>query len=720
MNKDVLATLKQKILKGLENVSNSSFRYKNNNFDIYLNTYIILSVKLNLSFINDYTSVLKSIPHQMDKPNVVNITNGLSQLGYVAKCNKGSKNLDKLSYPCLLTKGAVINEEVRVLFRENDTIICYNPFSNSYISYEQLIIERDYYVYTFETFDEERFDLGKGVLKFLGRSWFVALIARFKNVITRLVLISIVLHLFSLVLPLYIIYTYNRVIVSHDKSNLIIVTVSVIFLLLCEQVLRYFRAGVLSWLGSRVDYIVTNEVLNKLNRLPLPIIEKLSLPSQIARIRSFSSVRDFFTGPIFSTLLELPAILLMILFISYLHYTFTIIFAAVFILMAICLLIFHKTLAGKIKKTTMLNTEKYYLTSIYLDKLSTLHYQGLEGYYIKKLNYLSEQTAYYDLHTEFLSSFVDNYGKVITNIGVLITLCTGIYLVWYNEISVDILLATVFLSWRIFTPIQVASSSMIRSEKLYRTLKQIDNFLALPDEYDDAGSSSKSINIKSSIRLTNIGVFYTSNKNFILRNFSLDIKLGQAIAITGESGTGKSTILKLIAGFIKPNIGKILIDQHDISQLNIQSIRNQICYIHQSENIIHGTIYDNIQIVNPYLSKNEINEIFENLYLIDECNQLSDGLNTHINADSLSYLSKKLLKYIGLAKVYASQSSIKLIDGLNKEAFSTRTWSKFVNDLQSWRGTNTIIMVTDDDAICNIADHKINLNKQNQLVHKND
>lgn len=712
MNKDMLVKLKQQLLQGLENISNSSYQLKSTNFDAYLNVHILLAIKLNYTLIEDSNTLLKSFPHQIEKPNIVNVTNGLSQLGFTAKKTKGCKNLEKINFPCVIMQGTDIQPgRIKVLFRENDTVICYDPFENSYTAYDKMTIDRSYQVYTFEPFDDERFDLGKGVLKFLGRSWFVALLSRFKVVIGKLILISIALHLFSLVLPLYIIYTYNRVVMSHDTSNLTVVTVSVVFLLICEQILRYFRASVLSWLGSRVDYIVTNEVLNKLNNLPLAIIEKLSLPSQIARIRSFSSLRDFFTGPIFSTLLELPAIILMILLISYIHYLFTIIFAAGFIMLAICLVIFHKIMSGQIKKATMLNTEKYYVTSIYLDKLNILHYQGLEKYYLRKLNYLSTQAAYYDLRSEFSSSFVDNYGKVVTNLGILITLCTGIFLIWHNEISIDALLATIFLSWRIFSPIQVASSTMVRSEKLYRTIKQIDNFLSLDDEDDNKKTISKTITLTGNIKLANIGVYYSSNKNFVLRNFTLLIKPGQLFAITGESGSGKSTVLKLISRYAKPNIGKILIDNYDISHLNLHSLRNQICYIHQSDNIIQGTVYENIQIVNPFISKAEIDDIFKMLGLADEFIKLPEGLNTQINSENIHTMSKNILKYISIAKLYATKSAILLIDGLNKESFSPQAWRTFLNDLQSWRGSRTMIIVTDDKLICDIADHVINLKK---------
>ena len=127
MNKDVLAQLKQRILMGLEHVSKGSYRYRNSDFDTFLNAYLVLSVKLNHSLIGEYAAILKSIPHQMDKPNVVNVTNGLSQLGYLTKRRSGCKNLDKLTFPCFITKGTLIDHEVRVLFRENNAIISYNP-----------------------------------------------------------------------------------------------------------------------------------------------------------------------------------------------------------------------------------------------------------------------------------------------------------------------------------------------------------------------------------------------------------------------------------------------------------------------------------------------------------------------------------------------------------------------------------------------------------------
>lgn len=709
MIRDVMLSLKQQILHGLNNGSSASYWHSNRNFDCFLNAYILLSVKLNYTLIEEYPLILNSIPHQIERPNIVNFTNGLAQLGYATKRTKGCKNLSKLKLPCLISKGDMINDEVRILFRENDIVVSYNPFDNTYQSYDQASIDSQYYVYQFELFNLEQFDLGKGVLKFLNRTWFAALLLRFKFVITKLVIVSIFLHLFSLILPCYIIYTYNRVVESNDTSNFFMVTCAVIFLLICEQVLRFFRAGVLSWLGCRVDYIVTNEVLNKFCRLPLSVIENLSIPSQIARIRSFISVRDFFTGPIFSTLLELPAIILMIILVGYFNYLFTLIFAVNFLVLVFAVLLFHKVISGYIRKVALFNTEKYYLTSIYLDKIDHLHYQGLEKYYTEKLKHLSEQATHYTFQSEFFNSLVDNFGKLLTNVGILTILCTGIYLIWHNEISVAVLLATIFLAWRIFLPIQVASSTMVRSEKIFRTLQQIDAFLDFPDEQDKKGITLNPQSIKNSLRLLNIGVFYPTNKQFILRNFSLEIKLGEFIVISGESGSGKSTILKLMTGYIKPNLGKILIDQYDIKQINIQSLRGQFCYIHQEDSIINGTIYENISIINPLLSKTEIDKIVNHLNLADEFNKLPQGLNTLLSPENPQYTSKNLLKSIALIRLYASSSTIKLIDGLHKEFFSAQTWGVFVNDLTSWRGNHTILMISDDPAIGSLANHVVKL-----------
>ncbi len=107
---------------------------RNSTYDIYLNSLLIIAIKLNHGLMDEPDILLQSIQLQIKKPNVVHLTNSLSYLGYSTKHNQHAHHYFKhLHFPCLLTKGMLINKETRILFRENNNLICYNPSEHSAI-----------------------------------------------------------------------------------------------------------------------------------------------------------------------------------------------------------------------------------------------------------------------------------------------------------------------------------------------------------------------------------------------------------------------------------------------------------------------------------------------------------------------------------------------------------------------------------------------------------
>ncbi len=137
--------------------------------------------------------------------------------------------------------------------------------------------------------------------------------------------------------------------------------------------------------------------------------------------------------------------------------------------------------------------------------------------------------------------------------------------------------------------------------------------------------------------------------------------------------------------------------------------------LHSPEDeLITGSFYDNIQYINPYLSTQEIDLLCTNLHLMDEFSNLPMGLNTLISAKPHSF-SLTIRKALNMLKLYASTAPIKLIDGLHREHFKSKTWAQFSADLKNWRGTTTIIIVTEDELLNNFADQQIQVTPNNSL-----
>jgi ABC-type multidrug transport system fused ATPase/permease subunit len=246
----------------------------------------------------------------------------------------------------------------------------------------------------------------------------------------------------------------------------------------------------------------------------------------------------------------------------------------------------------------------------------------------------------------------------------------------------------------------------------------IDNKKILLDEKGNMYNENKeqlnksNINSINSITFDNITFKYNSNNSSnnnnnenknILENFSLIIKNKDKIAILAESGSGKTTLIKLLLGFYKPKSGKILINNIDINNLNINDIRRKINYINQRTLILNDTIINNMKFGNNktdneiinLLKKYNLLTIFKNsIYQEVEIG----GRNISLGMQKIIFLIRGVLKD---SEVYIFDEPLTSLD---KE-----TRKKVINMIRDYTNNKTLIIITHDNEILELVNKKIKL-----------
>lgn len=152
-------------------------------------------------------------------------------------------------------------------------------------------------------------------------SWFRALITRFRSTFIQIMISGFMLNVIALGTPLFIMVIYDRVIAASAIDVLPMLLLGATLAIGFEYILRRIRSRGLSWLAGRLDNIVSNKIFSHLLGLSPDLIEKASVTSQIARLKTFEAVRDFFSGSVFLSLLEAPFVIISLLFIAYISGT---------------------------------------------------------------------------------------------------------------------------------------------------------------------------------------------------------------------------------------------------------------------------------------------------------------------------------------------------------------------------------------------------------------
>ena len=144
--------------------------------------------------------------------------------------------------------------------------------------------------------------------------------------------------------------------------------------------------------------------------------------------------------------------------------------------------------------------------------------------------------------------------------------------------------------------------------------------------------------LKGAVKFVNVDFKYPDSDKNTLSDFTLDVKPGESIALVGESGAGKSTVLNLLIGFIPPVSGKILIDGINMVNLDINEYRHQIAVVPQNTILFSGTILDNIAYGLEHVTEKEVMEVIKDVGLEDMIEKLPDGIYTQLgeHGDKLS------------------------------------------------------------------------------------
>ena len=144
--------------------------------------------------------------------------------------------------------------------------------------------------------------------------------------------------------------------------------------------------------------------------------------------------------------------------------------------------------------------------------------------------------------------------------------------------------------------------------------------------------------IQGNFKFENVSFKYEDGEEDVLEDFNLEVKEGENIAFVGESGGGKTTLLNLLIGFIKPVKGKMYLDGQDMSQMNMQQYREQIAVVLQNTILFSGTIRENITYGIPNVTEEQLQQAIEAAYLTDVIKNLPKGVDTLIgeHGDMLS------------------------------------------------------------------------------------
>jgi len=533
--------------------------------------------------------------------------------------------------------------------------------------------------------------------------WFRSVLDRFRPLFWQAFFVTLFLNIMSLGAPLFVMNVYDKVIGTGSIPTLLAFCIGVGIALVFDTILRSVRARILAFIGARLDNIMGNNIFQHILALPPGFTERATIGAQVARIKDFESVREFFTGPLATVFMELPFAIFYFAIIFWLGG----VLALVPIIGTLCFIIGGYLVMPVVRKNVAIagraaSRRQEFLVET-LGKMRAVKLSAGEQNWLKRYRDMSARAAYGGFKNGIFASLITGGSNALIVSAGMATIAIGVLGVIDGTMTTGGLIAAMMLVWRVLSPLQTAFTLIQRIEQVRGSVNQIDGLMNLKPERDPRAMVAPLKNLKGRVSFSRVSLRYSNEADPALVGVSFDVEPGEVVAVTGRNGSGKSTIIKLILGLYAPQAGSIRIDSSDIRQIDPVELRHAISYVPQVCNLYFGTIAQNLRLAVPTASDADIRWACEMADVWDEIQALPRGLDTRVGDGSVDHLPTSFVQKLSLTRAYLKRSPLMLFDepvnGLDFDGDR-----QFMQAVDFFRGQSTIFMVTHRPSHLRFAD----------------
>jgi ABC-type bacteriocin/lantibiotic exporter with double-glycine peptidase domain len=436
----------------------------------------------------------------------------------------------------------------------------------------------------------------------LGLGFLFRLVMEEPSLMRDVLIASLVLSFLALLPAMTIMVVFSKVMTYHSTATLGMISALLGLATVWETLLGYARRRVMNTVGTRVDTKLNTMVFSRVLGLPLDFFERRQTGAILYQINQVQKIRDFLTGKMLATLLDLVTVLVMLPVLFYLDATMTwMIIALAGVCGAVILAFlgpvrraFGRWQMAEIKRSTVM--------------LETVH--GIRT--VKSLSMERQQREVFDRVTAesadakeklgYISNWPDTLATVIEAmmtrgvlmVGALMALMEG-------RGNLGVLLAFMMLGGRLANPLANVA-------RLIDDIEEVRGAIMIASDVVDnrqevaAPSLGSRPEINGAIRFDKVDFSYPGTRVLALEGVSFFIPAGSSVGLVGRSGSGKSTVTRLLQSFATGYEGAIDIDGHEIRGMNLEYLRSQFGVVLQDNFLFRGSIRDNIIAGRPGLT----------------------------------------------------------------------------------------------------------------------
>ncbi len=429
--------------------------------------------------------------------------------------------------------------------------------------------------------------------------WLLGQVLRERRLFLDIGMAAVVSTIFALTPPFVFRIVSDRILANHSWSTLTVLVWALALLILFETVLGYYRRRLIEVATTRIDARLSLYLLEKLLKLPISFFESNPTGQIMSKVGRMWQIRRFMTGQLFGTLLDAVPLLGLVPVMAFINWRLTVLVLVLSFFIFCIVFVFSKPLARQYRKVVQAEQRRgaHLVETIY--GMRTIKALAIEGRRRREWDERVAETTQENYAMGILSNYPHTYSLPLERLMFSGSICVGAYfaLTMPNQ-SIGQLGMYAMLAMRMGQPLIQLARLQFDIAEARGAIGQLAEVVNVTPE-DAREHSGMRPEMRGEFSFQDVSFRYSREAPYALDRINFTVPAGSTLGIMGRSGSGKSTITKLLQRLHTDYEGLIKVDGFDLREINLHHLRANLGVVLPENFLFSGTIRDNIAIARP-------------------------------------------------------------------------------------------------------------------------
>lgn len=439
-----------------------------------------------------------------------------------------------------------------------------------------------------------------------GLRWFVPEFWRQRALFRNVIIAALTLHVLALAVPIFFQIVIDKVLVYFSLATLAVIGTGVVIATLFEAILSWLRGYFVLRASSRIDIRLARSTFRHLLSLPISFFEHALAGVVAKHMQQASQIREFFTGRLLMTLLDLPALLVFVPILAFYNWKLTLLVLAITALLALFILAIIGPYRRRLRLLYQAEAGRQSLLVESIHGMRTVKSLNLEPRRQESLENAAANAVRTYVEVGKISLAANTFSQFVERGLTIAIVVVGAFAVFAGEMTVGALVAFNMLAGRVVGPALQLVRLLNNYQEVLMSVEMLGEVMNRPIEQNvERGLTPP---IAGNIEIDGVTFRYQGADRPALADFSARIPAGSLVGVVGRSGSGKTTLSALLQGLYFADEGAIRFDGHNIRDLDLAYLRGLTAVVPQEPFLFRGSVKDNIRIGRPTASFEDVAE----------------------------------------------------------------------------------------------------------------